>query len=403
MTVERSVHGPIVGSATGVKFARKSVEWMREIESIRAFFAMNRAHNVDEFRAAVDQMVGAAHFLYADKVGNIAYWRAGKMPVHPAGFDIRLPLPGNGTAEWTGELFPIPASINPTRGWLANWNTKANADEEVGDQAGLTGKQSRVREIEARLEAGQVSLDDMRDIARDIARTTQGGGGRPSRFLKPYLFAALDAVPSAHPLGAQARAVLEAWDGSLYADAVTSTTLEPGEVIFSTWVRTMLNTTFGDELGANVGRATGNMLLHVLDDALGAGSGVPPSRDYFNGVDPNVVISAAFTQTLNSLGPDPLAWSTSPRDVTRFRHVLFPTVPEVASMLESNKGTYAQIVVLSTPKLSSENILTLGQSGFIQKVGETPVLDAHFQDQFDLYKSFEYKPMKLYANTQLQE
>lgn len=294
---------------------------------------MDRAHNIDEFEAAVDQVVGAGHFLYADKVGNIAYWRAGEMPVRPAGFDIRLPLPGNGTAEWTGELLPIPASINPTRGWLANWNTKADADEEFGDAAGLTGKQQRVREIEARLENGPVSLADMRDIAKDIARTTTGGGGRNSRFLRPYLFAALDAVPSAHPLAAQARAVLEAWDGSLCADAVTSTTLEPGEVIFSTWVSTMLNTTFGDELGANVSRATGNMLLHVLDDALGGGSGIPPSRNYFNGANPNVVMSTAFTQTLNSLGPNPAAWSTKPRGVTRFRHVLFPTVPEVASML----------------------------------------------------------------------
>ena len=165
----------------------------------------------------------------------------------------------------------------------------------------------------------------------------------------------------------------------------------------------MLNATFADELGANIGRATGGMLLHVLDDALGSGSGVPPSRDYFNGADPNVVMSAAFTQALNTLGPDPATWSTQPRGVTRFRHVLFPTIPEVASMFQSNKGTYAQIVVLSTPKLSSENILTLGQSGFIQKVGASPVLDPHFRDQFDLYRSFEYKPMRLYQNTQLQE
>ncbi len=400
MTVERSVHGPVVESATGVKFARKSVQRMREIESIRAFMAMNRAHNINEFEAAVDQVVGVEHFLYADKVGNIAYWRSGEVPVRPAGFDIRLPLPGDGSAEWTGELLPIPRSVNPARGWLANWNNKATVDEEV-EAAG--GKQGRVLEIEARLEDGQVSLDDMRDIAKDIARTTQGGAGRPSRFLKPYLFAALDAVPSAHPLAAQARAVLEAWDGSLYADAVTSTTLEPGQVIFAAWLAAVLNATFADELGANISRATANVLLHVLDDALGSGSGVPPSRDYFNGADPNVVMSAAFTQALNSLGPDPAAWSTQPRGVTRFRHVLFPTIPEVASMFQSNKGTYAQIVVLSTPKLSSENILTLGQSGFIQKVGASPVLDPHFRDQFDLYRSFEYKPMRLYQNTQLQE
>jgi penicillin amidase len=403
MTVERSVHGPVVATAGAQKFSRKSVQWMREIESIRAFLAMNNAHNIEEFEAAVDLMVGAGHFLYADKIGNIAYWRAGEMPVHPSGFDIRLPLPGNGTAEWTGELLPIPKSINPTRGWLANWNTKADADEEFGDSAGLTGKQQRVREIEARLDDGPVSLDAMRDIAADIARTTTGGGGRNSRFLKPYLFAAMDAVSSPHPLAAQARAVLEAWDGSLYANAATSTTFEAGDVIFSAWLSATLQNTFGDELGANANRATGNTLIHVLDQVLGAGSGVPPSRDYFNGANPNVVMSASFTQALNTLGPNPAAWSSKPRAMTRFRHVLFPTVPEVASMLDSNKGTYAQIVVLGNPKPTSENILTLGQSGFIKNVDASPVLDPHFKDQFDLYKSFQYKPMKLYKNMQLEE
>jgi len=57
-------------------------------------------------------------------------------------------------------------------------------------------------------------------------------------------------------------------------------------------------------------------------------------------------------------------------------------------MLDPNKGTYAQIVVLSDPKPSSENILTLGQSGFIKKIDTSPVLDPHFKDHLDLYKSF---------------
>jgi hypothetical protein len=67
-------------------------------------------------------------------------------------------------------------------------------------------------------------------------------------------------------------------------------------------------------------------------------------------------------------------------------------------------GTYAQLVVLSDPMISSENILTLGQSGFIQLVPpDTPVLDLHFNDQLALYRNFQYKPMHLYRNTELQE
>jgi penicillin G amidase len=407
VTVERSVHGPVVGTGPGVKFARKSVQRMREFESISAFMAFSDADGIDAFKAAIHRMVGGAHFIYGDKAGNIGYWRAGEWPVRPERepgipFDIRLPLPGDGTAEWPGELLPIPSSINPTRGWLANWNTKADVTEERTQSVPA----KVMPDIEAHLQRGPVSLADMRDIARDIARSIQGGRPRGvARLLKPYLLAALDAVPSEHSLAAQARAVLEAWDGSVYADAVASTTLEPGEVIFATWLQTMLSNTFADELGPNINIMVVRppVLIHVLDEVLGDGSGVPPSRDYFNGADPNERISAAFTQALNTLGPDAAAWYARPRAETRFRHRLFPDIPEVGSMLASNKATFAQIVVFHTPKLYSESILTLGQSGFIQLVKGAPVFDPHFRDQLDLYKSFGYKPMRLYQNKQLQE
>jgi penicillin G amidase len=407
LIVERSIHGPVVGTGPNVKFARKSVQRMREIQSISAFMAFSDADGIAAFEAAIRRMVGGIHVIYGDKVGNIAYWRAGEWPVRKEGFDIRLPLPGDGSAEWTSKLLPIPSSINPTRGWLANWNNKADANEEQGEI--LHGKQERVLDIEARLQ-GRVSLADMRDIAKDIARTIQGGGGRQI-YLKTYLLSALDAVPSTHPLAAQARAVLAAWDGARYADAVTSTTIQPGQVIFTEWLNVMRTNTFLDELcGPNLppcptlDRAGGGILLHVLDERLGSGSGVPPSRDYFNGADPNQQISAAFTQALSNLsnlGPNPAAWTRN-RPATQFRHVL-PAISVVGSMLEANKATFAQIVVFRSPKLYSESIIPLGQSGFIQLVDGEPVLDPHFRDQLDLYKSFGYKPMRLYQNKELQE
>jgi hypothetical protein len=75
-----------------------------------------------------------------------------------------------------------------------------------------------------------------------------------------------------------------------------------------------------------------------------------------------------------------------------------------SSGVPTGMGTYAQLVVLSDPMISSENILTLGRSGFIQLVPpDTPVLDLHFNDQLALYRNFQYKPMHLYRNTELQE
>lgn len=82
-------------------------------------------------------------------------------------------------------------------------------------------------------------------------------------------------------------------------------------------------------------------------------------------------------------------------DVVRFRHTLYPAVPEVATMLDSNRATYAYIVVLSNPTPTSESILSLGQSGFIAPDG---TLDAHFRDQLERYRNFEYKAMRLFVN-----
>jgi len=149
------------------------------------------------------------------------------------------------------------------------------------------------------------------------------------------------------------------------------------------------------------------MLVHALDDGrwgMGGGSGVPPSRNYFDGCDlstfatctPEIIMSRAFEKALDALGSR-AAWTTQPRDVARFRHTLYPAVPEVGQMLNANRGAYAFAVILSRSKMTSESIISLGQSGFI---GPTLVFDPHFSDQFDLYTMFGYRPMILFENAQ---
>jgi acyl-homoserine lactone acylase PvdQ len=185
---------------------------------------------------------------------------------------------------------------------------------------------------------------------------------------------------------------------------VTSTNLHSGEVIFSTWLSLMLTNTFADELGAKTSEASSNMLIHALDFALTGESGVPPSRDYFNGMDPKVVMSATFDQTLAILaaaqGSNPAVW-TAPRGSITFTH---PLIGVVASVPNSNRATYGQIVVLGRPAITGETIFTLGQSGFLQLVlPGSFTFDPHFMDQLGLYRNFEYKPMRFFKNTQLQE
>jgi hypothetical protein len=162
----------------------------------------------------------------------------------------------------------------------------------------------------------------------------------------------LDVVLADRNAGCQpqaaARAILEAWDGSAIADVITSEYFETAEMIFSTWLELMVLNTFSDELGPWTDESGTNMLLHVLDDALRKnGSGVPPSRDYFNGADPNQVIADVFDQTLAALTaqfltPDPTQW-TLPRGTIDFNHPFLPIT--VGSIPLSNRATYAQIII----------------------------------------------------------
>lgn len=73
-------------------------------------------------------------------------------------------------------------------------------------------------------------------------------------------------------------------------------------------------------------------------------------------------------------------------------------------MLGSSHMTYLQSIILSRPTITSQNILTLGESGFIG-LGPSgaPELDPHFSDQLERYRTFHYKPMHLYLNTNLKE
>ena len=400
-TVLRSVHGPVVGSSGTNLITQKRAHWQRELESVHAFFGFDRAHNIQQFESAVKLIPTSHNFLYADKIGNIAYWQAGQVPLRPAGFDARLPFPGNGSAEWPGGILPVPTSINPSQGYLANWNNKPSVDYDNADNQ-ILGKQFRNWDIIDRLATGVISLEDMREIPKDIARVK--ATGRESRFLKPYLLTAITDVPPAHPLAAQAKAIVEAWDGNAFSDAVTSTNLHSGEVIFSTWLSLMLTNTFTDELGARTSEASSNMLIHALDFALMGDSGVPPSRDYFNGINPKAVMSATFDQTLALLaaaqGPNPAAW-TGPRGSITFAH---PIIGVVASIPNSNRATYGQIVVLGRPRITGESIFTLGQSGFLRLVlPGSFAFDPHFMDQLGLFRDFEYKPMRFFINTQLKE
>jgi acyl-homoserine lactone acylase PvdQ len=65
----------------------------------------------------------------------------------------------------------------------------------------------------------------------------------------------------------------------------------------------------------------------------------------------------------------------------------------VGTVPTANRATYGFITALGNPTVTSEHPAA-GQSGFIGGVPPaSPVFDAHFVDQLELYLNFQYKPM----------
>lgn len=133
-------HGPMVpdpnldDEIVGLAASGMSVRWTgHEISLDSAFLVgLNRARNVEEFKAAIRHFaVGAQNWVWADVQGDIAYFPYALIPQRPPGTIPYLPMDGTGTAEWLRDdagntlWLPeekIPQAVNPPQGFLATAN-----------------------------------------------------------------------------------------------------------------------------------------------------------------------------------------------------------------------------------------------------------------------------------------
>ena len=394
--VRRTGHGPvfIMDQPNGLAYTLRRAHWMHEDQMLAAVLGMMRAQNLADFGSSVAHYPVSNHVIYADTAGNIAYWQAGLVPIRPGGGHVgRLPWRGDGSEEWMSGWRPTPHVSNPEQGYLANWNNKACADFCNSD-AYMSGQQDRVSEILELLAADEsISWDDMRSIAMRIG--TVKLLGNETRYLRGYLLRAIEQVAPDDPTLRSVAARLAAWDGHLTQDVIAGTSLAPEEVIWNAWLTQALLDTFSDELGSYWGEANINTLLHALQ---GPASGVPPSRDYFDRLGTpatetaDEILVQALSEALDVLtirfgSADIQTW-LDPRPMIRYQHSLGPLMGQIPM---SNRASYGQMIELSTP-IRAQNILPLGQSAFIDPAGAP---GDHFDDQLELYRTFQHKPMPL--------
>ena len=104
---------------------------------IRAIFNLNIAKTVAEGRAALEKdfKYGGQNWVLGDDQGGFGWTQTIRVPKRAPGFAPWLVLPGDGSAEWQGDLAPqyIPHAFDVAKGFLATANADPIGGTDDGD------------------------------------------------------------------------------------------------------------------------------------------------------------------------------------------------------------------------------------------------------------------------------
>ena len=229
----RTVHGPVQERAGRWAFARRYAIWGREIATLSGLAALAAARDLREADRALRRVTWNATILAADDRGHIGYWHPGLHPLRDTRWDERLPLPGDGRADWRG-LLPrsrTPHVIDPPgRNWLVNWNNVPAKGWTSGDAPArerLNGPYHRVAMMERAVRQAAADPSSFERSTIDVLRYT-----RRIATQRPTAEAALrGAAAGATGPAADVLNTLLAWDGDFTRTAGDGT-VEPG---VATW------------------------------------------------------------------------------------------------------------------------------------------------------------------------
>jgi penicillin amidase len=306
-------HGPVVPTITsdhkvgplGQRVLSSRWTGHAPTKDLDAVFGLWRAKTVDDARVALKSFaIGAQNWVVADTKGDIFFTSQSQIPKRdkaaftwdPATFTGRIPcfvLPGDGTAEWTGQMLEesyVPHAKNPAKGFIATANNEQvgnNVDNDPTNDKLPNGEPFfttawhdlgfRAHRITQRIEAKpKLSLEDMSSIQGDTrsaagwkltpailatlehaAQEAAAPGSRPD-------IAALVASPRYTGAGiAEIRDLLTRWGSEADYDAASGMDADNQPVadakqamasratsVFNAWFARMFQATFADEIKA---------------------------------------------------------------------------------------------------------------------------------------------------------
>ena len=243
MTVRETRHGPVISevwaaaarlSGPGQVVALATPALGPPDRTVEALFAINRARDWGEFRAAAANF-HAPHqnLFFAATDGDIGFISAGRIPIRKAG-DGRMPVSGaDGVHDWQG-FIPfemLPRMHNPSSGRIVNANNRLVDDDYPYLITRDWAEPFRAERIVEALEAKDVhTLADSERLQQDILSAA-------ARRLLPQM---LKVTPT-DPRGRRALALMSAWNLEMRRG-------RPEPLIYAAWLRQLVRALAEDEL-----------------------------------------------------------------------------------------------------------------------------------------------------------
>jgi len=222
--IKYSHHGPVISGMRGIDDAVLTMCWSGydHSDEIKAVYLLNRAHNWDEFRAALSNFRSISqNFAYADVDGNIGLNTGGGVPVRK-GTGL---LPRRGDTEeyeWKGyvpfELLPF--TFNPEEGFVSSANQRT-VDEDypffISGEFSMPYRIGRIREMAA--EKQVLGIEDFKRMITD-------NHSAYAKMLTPVILKGAEAVENPDETEKTAIGLLKEWDYAMDPSLVAPTLFE---------------------------------------------------------------------------------------------------------------------------------------------------------------------------------
>jgi len=345
MTVRETRNGPVISevsatagrlSGSGRVVALATPALSPDDRTVEALFAINRARNWDQFRAAARNF-HAPHqnLFFAATDGDIGFISAGRIPVRKAG-DGRMPVVGaNGDHDRQG-FIPfemLPQMHNPPSGRIVNANNRLVDDGYPYLISRDWAEPYRAERVVEALDGDVHTLAETERLQLDVLSAG-------ARRLLPQM---LKATP-ADARGRRAVALLAAWNHEMRRD-------RPEPLIYAAWLRQLMRALAEDELGqafadyANLTYSSRARFVestlaghrHWCDDVATAATESCESRL-------DLALDRALDEIAAAQGSDMAAWRWDSVHRATFTHRILTRVPILRRLadlsIESDGGDH---------------------------------------------------------------